>query len=445
VTYTRPALFLIPALLLAHQSTTPEQRAVSQIQNGDSKSASLLLQQELRLNPKRPELWNLLGIAETELGRLDPARNAFEKGLSLAPDSVSLHENIGLLLYRQNDYSTAKQYLRRALELGSQKPGVRFSLAASELRTGEQRESLLELNRLEPALKDVSDYWEERGRAELLVSPAQAEVSFGRALRLKPQSLVALNGAAAAAEKQGLDEKALAYLIQARRADSSDVATLAHFGEVCIRRDLAPDARDALAKAHEIEPSNNSVLYLFARANIALENWQQAYDLFDQLSKRVPTFAPAYYAMGWLDEKLNRARDERLQLQHALSLSPSLAGPRIELAKLDLSEGDLEPAEELLNNLLKHDPNNAEANMMLGDIMARRGRPDVARTLLEQAVHQDPELQAAHYKLAILYFRRHEPEQAEREQSIAANLNAEAVRANKTQLRLLLPDVENVH
>jgi Tfp pilus assembly protein PilF len=62
----------------------------------------------------------------------------------------------------------------------------------------------------------------------------------------------------------------------------------------------------------------------------------------------------------------------------------------------------------------------------------------------ENAIRQDPKLAAAHYKLSILYFRKHETEQAEREKTIAANLNAEANRANKTQLRLVLPDTESV-
>jgi len=442
----KAALFLITTLLIAQDSAQKAGNlATRQIQNGNFQSAAELLQQELRQHPKDIELWNLLGIAETELKRPDSAKSAFERGLRLAPDSVSLNENIGLLLFRQADYESAKKYLRRAAELSDPKPGVLFSLAAARLRTGEQTEALAGLNSLEPALGNLGDYWEERGRAELLKDPARAETSFDRALALKPASVGALNGAAAAAEKQNLDEKALAYLIRARAADPNDTATLAHFGEVCIRRDLGPDAQDALARAHQLDPMNNSVLYLLARANIALQNWQAAYDLFKELSARIPGFAPAYYAMGWLDVRLNHVDDARRQLERALSLAPGLTGARYELAELALNDGELDSAEKLLESVLKQNPNDAKANMAMGDITMRKGKLNEARMFLEKAIRQDPELAAAHYKLSILYFRKHETAQAEREKTIAANLNTEANRGSKTQLSLVLPETGIVH
>jgi tetratricopeptide (TPR) repeat protein len=438
-------LFLVAAELLAQGSQTVEEDAMRQIQNGDFQSASKLLKEQLRRYPNRVELWNLLGIAETELNQPESAEQAFKQGLAIAPRSVSLSENIGFLFYREKNYPKAKQYLQSAVELGSRNPGVRFSLAACRLRTGEEAKALTELNALEPALKGVSDYWEERGRAELPNDAARAESSFNHALDLKPNSLVALNGAAAAAEKQGLDEKALAYLVRARTAAPDDVATLTHFGEVCIRRDLGPDARDALARAHRLQPSNNSVLYYLARANISLENWQQAYDLFNQLSKRAPDFAPAYYAMGWLDTKLNRPDDARLKLKHALALAPGLSGARYELAKLDLDSGNIDTAEKLLQIVLKENPNDANANMTMGDIMERKGNSELAVTLLEKAIRQDPNLAAAHYKLSMIYFRKHDTERAEREKNIAANLIAKQNRASKTQLRLVLPEASDIH
>ena len=323
--------------------------------------------------------------------------------------------------------------------MGSSKPGVRFSLAAARLRTGDETEALADLQSLEPALGNVSEYWEERGRAELLKNPARAEMSFNRALALKPASLAALNGAAAAAEKQSLDEKALAYLIRARAVDPNDTTTLAHFGEVCIRRDLGPDARDALAKAHQLDPSNRSVLYLLARANVALENWQEAYDLFKKLSVQVPDFAPAYYAMGWLDVRLNHLDDARRQLEKALSLCP-VYRPTLRTGAASFGGRRTRLRRETLGKSIEAEPEDAKANMAMGDIVMHKGRLAEAQMFLEKAIGRDPKLAAAHYKLSILYFRKHDTEQAEREKTIAADLNAEANRASKTQLRLVLPD-----
>jgi uncharacterized protein HemY len=435
------------ALLLrsgaAQQSQSPAEKAAHEIQAGKFQTARTLLKQALLEHSSDVELWNLLGIAETELHDDGSAKRAFEQGLRLLPDSVDLHENLGFLYYRRADYGSARKYLARAVELGSKKPGVLFSLAASQLRTGDPAEAISGLKSLEPALAGNAEYWDERGRAERTRDPATAERSFERALDLAPRDVTALNGAASAAEKQGADEKALSYLIKARTAAPDDVPTLIHFGSVCIRRDLGPDAIDALARAHRLQPANTTALYLLARANIVMENWQQAYDLFGQFANRVPAFAATYYAMGWLDVRLNRQDDARQQLQHCLSLAPDMQDARYELAQLELNDGHLDSAESLLRVVLKQQPGHAKANMTMGDLMMRRGNLPEAKTYLEAAIHSNPKLAAAHYKLSILYFREHDTGQAQKERTLAADLNAEAKRASKTQLRLVLPDAES--
>lgn len=406
-------------------------------------SAKQMLVNALRRAPKQIELWNLLGIAEGELKETRQAQAAFEHGLQLAPDVVALNENLGLLYFKQANYPAAQKYLLRATKLGSDKPAVRFSLAAAELRSGQPGKALELLKQLEAPLGNLSDYWDERGMAELVGNPSTAAQSFDHALTLAPGDLRALNGEAWAAERQGLDEKALAVLLKARKNNPDDVGTLLHFAIVCLRRDLGVDALSAAKRAFELQPSNNAALYLLARAHIALENWQQAYDLFDQYSKRVPNFPLTYYAMGWLDVKLNRMDDARRQLQHCLALAPQLADARYELAQLDLDDGQLDSAEQLLREVLQQNPNHAKANVAMGDLMMRKGRLDDAEQYLDTAVKQDPKLSSAHYKLSALLFRKHENAEGQKERLLAASLAGQAEKASKVQLRLAMPESEN--
>lgn len=420
-------------------SQTLLEGAARQIQLGNYQSAVDLIEPALKKQPNNPELWNLLGIAKTELRQSAAARSAFERGLRLAPNSVSLHENLGLLFYREGDYPKAKKFLSDSVALGSDKPGVLFSLAAARLRTGETQRALADLRSLETPLANVSAYWDERGRAESLENSVAAEKSFARALELQPDDVTALNGAASAAERQNLDEKALSYLIKARQVHPDDVLTLAHFGSVCIHRDLGLDALDALTRAHRLAPSNNSVLFLLARANVSLSNWQAAHDLFSEFSKRVPAYAPAYYARGWVDVKLDRTADARLQFQHCLQLDSRFTDARFELAQLELNDGNLEIAHRLLVTVLQEKPHDAKATLAMGDLLMRQGDLRGAETYLQTAVRQAPKLAAAHYKLSMLYFRTHRAKEAESEKTIAAQLNTEASRASKTQLKLILP------
>lgn len=441
--YLLLALLPVAALLKAQApddiSGVAEQAAQS-IQSGDAQGAKQVLESALQQHPSQITLWNLLGIAEGELQEIPAAEQAFRRGLQLAPDSITLNENLGLLYYKRADYANAEKYLGKAVSLGSQNPAVRFSFAGAELRNGRRAQALAQLRQLEPSLGPRSEYWEERGMAELPVDAAAAEQSFDHALRLAPNSLRALNGAAWAAERRGLDEKALSLLIKARKIEPGDVTTLMHFANVCLRRDLGLDAEQAAKQAYTLQPSNKSALYLLARSEVSLSNWQQAYDLFDRFSKRVPNFPLTYFAMGWLDIKLDRTQEARRMLQHCLSLAPQVVDARYELAQLELDDGNLNRAEELLREVLKQQPRHAKANMALGDLMMRRGQLDQAQQYLETATKQDPELGAAHYKLSMLYFRKHQPEAGEKEKAVARALIAKADKASKVQLKLIMPE-----
>ena len=248
-------------MLAALQADSTVSEALADIQAGKYAEAVQRIEADLAKRPRDAELLNLLGIAESELGNVKEAERAFVRGLRIAPDSISLNENEGLFFFRQANYAEAKKRLAHAVALGSAKPGVKFSLAAAKLRTGEARVALEELRALQPELANVPDYWDERGRAELPDSASNAEASFEHALNLNPNSTVALNGAAAAAERQGLDEKALAFLIRARKIAPDDVETLLHFASVCIRRDLGPDAIAAAEQARKLAPTNLTALY----------------------------------------------------------------------------------------------------------------------------------------------------------------------------------------
>ena len=424
----------------ASSAQQAEAAATQAIQSGEFQRARELVQRALQQDPQAIELWNLLGVAQSELQHGEAARKAFEQGLRLAPDSVSLNENLGFLFFREAEYRLSKKYLQKAVDLGSKTPGVHFSLAAAKLRTGERAEALKELKSIQRPLENLGDYWVERGTAELPENSAAAEESFNRALALDHTNLAALNGAASVAEQQGLDEKALALLIQARRSHPDDVPTLLHFGTVCLRRDLGIDGLDAAQKAYKLQPENDYALYLLARANISQQNWQRAYDLFHQFAVRRPTFAPAYYAMGWLDIKLDKSEDAKRQLGRCLELDPDLSDARAELAQLDLENGELEMAQQLFEKVLKQNHRNAKANTGMGDLLLRKGNLDEAQRYLEAAIAAEPKDGSAHYKLSQVLLRKHDVEQANKERTLALALNSEAKRASKAPLRLAMPD-----
>ncbi|MGI8991226.1 MAG: tetratricopeptide repeat protein [Bryobacteraceae bacterium] len=439
-----PVLLVFLAISgFARQQVNPDavvEETTRQVADRRFEAASATLRHCVHLYPKDVRLWNLLGISEGELGRMPSARDAFERGLKVAPDDVSLNENFGFLYYRQDQFASAKPFLAKAVALGSKSPGVAFSLAAARIRTGDRAKGLLELKSLEVPLAGFPDYWDERGWAELPKDPVAAETDFARALSLAPDDLRGLNGAASAAESRNLDEKALSFLLRAKQAHPADVDTLVHLGAVCLRRDLTIDALAALEHAHKVAPSNNTALYFFARAQIGVQQWQKAHDLFSEFALRVPNFAATYYALGWLDIKLNRRTQARKELEHCLQLAPDSSDPRYELARLDLDDGNIDSALTMLRAVLEQDPGHAKANVACADILLKRGNLTEARSHYERAIQSDPTAGAAHYKLSTVLFRLNRPEEAEKERALGTKLNADELKSSKTVLRLASPD-----
>jgi tetratricopeptide (TPR) repeat protein len=435
------ALLLATPLLFGVETAQDiAQRAVRQIDSRDFEGAAGTLRSFLDHRPGDASLWNLLGICESERGHFAAALAAFERGLSLEPGSLQLHENTGLLFYNQGDYRRALQQLKRAVELGSDKPGVLFSLAVSRVRTGDRKAGLADLIRLEKALAEHPDYWAERGWIEMRDSPAIANTSFELALKLDDRNLRALNGAAAAAEAQKEDEKALSFLLRAKREHPDDLLTLLHLASLCLRMDLSVDAREAVARARRISPPNNLALFLQARTEIAFQQWGRSHELFSEFDRRIPNYGPTQYALGWLDRKLDRPGEARMHLQRSLQLDPGNAEARLEAAQLDLDEGKLEAAETHLNLILKQHPEHAKALLALGDVSMKRGDLVNAKSFYSRSIQADAKSGPAHYKLSTVLVRLGEVELAAQERALGIKLNSDAEKAAKTVLVLAEPD-----
>lgn len=412
------------------------------LQRQDFRGAAALAEAGLQRQPNSLDLLNILGIARSELGDSRAAEAAFERGLRIASDSVSLNENLGLLFFKRSRYLQAKECLAHAVAVGSQNPSVRYSLAAARLRTGEIDRARAELKAIEPELGNVSEYWEERGRAELPSDAKSAETSFLRATAIAPDSLAGWNGAATAAEEQGAGERALAYLIDFRKQHPQDIPTTIHFAELCIRQDLGPDALDALEKARATEPGNASVLFLSGRANISVGKWEAARSFFLEYLKRNRSYAPALYAVAWVDGQLNRRNEARHYLDLAIVAHPRYPDALCDRAQMEAEGGAAAEADRDVKAALASDGQHVKANLMAGDLLMRKGDAAAARVHYERALQADPQSSAAHYKLAGVLNRQGDKAGAGEERMRAASLAEKDRKGSKTQLRLVLPAVE---
>ncbi|MEM8962193.1 MAG: tetratricopeptide repeat protein [Acidobacteriota bacterium] len=109
--------------------------ALERYRAGDPRSALLLLEEAIALDPEHAPAHLNRGVVARALDDLDTAEQAFRRVLELAPDATA-HFNLGVVLAARGDMEQAVEQYERALERDAGHTGARVNLANQLVRTG---------------------------------------------------------------------------------------------------------------------------------------------------------------------------------------------------------------------------------------------------------------------------------------------------------------------
>jgi tetratricopeptide (TPR) repeat protein len=268
----------------------------------------------------------------------------------------------------------------------------------------------------------------------------EAEKNAQVALSLAPDCVACHLTLAQIADRQDNSEKALAYLVAAKKLAPEDSEVLFEFGKVCLERNLVDDALPALAKAAQEDPDNDSYVYVLGSANVAKAQLPDALALFQRLLKKHPHDPVLTYASGAVYYLQGKYSEAEVFLKESLTAQPNQVAAFYYLALTYDAIGDDDRAIPVFRELLKNNPQHAPSYVKLGGILLRAHQYEDARQNLERAISLDPDSVEAHYQLGLLLKRLGKPAESESEFAESRKLEA-AQRAQKdVRLRLLLPD-----
>ena len=100
------------------------------------------------------------------------------------------------------------------------------------------------------------------------------------------------------------------------------------------------------------------------------------------------------------------------ELQAAIEADPSFSTASLNLATLQLCQGDVASAEKIVENLLKSDPQNRQVKLLLGIVRFHQKRLDDALAALNEAMLLNPDPARTNYWLGRVYDARGEAEKA---------------------------------
>jgi tetratricopeptide (TPR) repeat protein len=126
------------------------------------------------------------------------------------------------------------------------------------------------------------------------------------------------------------------------------------------------------------------------------QQYDQAIDLYKQIIKVAPTFAPAYNGMALANQAASGNEDKTIEyLKTAISYDPKMAPAYDNLGRIYYGRQDADQAQEYFEKALKIDPNLASAQLSLAWInLLIRSKPVTALKYFKKvlAVSQDPKI-----------------------------------------------------
>ena len=379
------------------------------------------------------------------LAQLESASENFRASLTAAePILADLYRSSAGILLLAKDYASLKQKDPLAalvpswnvLPQVSASDSTAFSALLAKSGLDQQALAVLEKAKtsgqvsVELALALANQYFSKGDMT-------QAFESYEAALSLKPNCVDCLRQLAKIAEQQKDPEKALGYLIKAKRQQPDDPEILFEFGKACLQLDLFEDAVPALEKASRSQPDNDSYAYVLASAHVSKKEYGAAGKIFERLLQKHPRDPILNYTMGsllFLEVKFEEAEP---YLRKSVELNPDQSAGYYYLGLIAEGKAQDEQALATFKDVLRRDPNYDPAYEAMGRILLKEQKFPEAQQALEKAVLLNPSSVKAHYQLGILLGRTGKQEDAKKELAIVNELNAEETKRAGMRLRIL--------
>ena len=351
-------------------------RAAIYIDQGRFDLAERDIGQVLRRSPRHPIAHYLLGLAAYQQGKHDEAVSALEQTLGVLPGHASSLVLMGTIRYQQGQYHQSIQHLRPfMMAYPEHVPGAKL-LAAALLRTQQAHAAI-----------------------ELLEATA----------RLAPEDAQLLAMLGSAYLESGDGSKGLDYLRRAAELAPDAASIQAKMG---IAHILAGDARQA---TDDLEAAVNLGQGLW-QADILLvvtylNNGEvdKALAAARALQAKLPDDPMPFNLLGAVFLQKGDPDAARNAFGQALSVRPGFAPAKLNLARMDINDGQLERARSKFLEVLAADEASLDAMYGMTDLAHLQGQPGQVEQWLQRARKHHPQAVKPSVLLAEYFLRVNQP------------------------------------
>lgn len=357
------------------------------------RTAVLILFLSIFASAQQPGADELLQTAITaqERGDFQTAIQDYRKALELRPDAVEARVNLGAALAHVGQYDEAISMYRSALPALRFKNAVLLNLALAYYKKGDFADARQQFETLHAA---------QPAELRIIILLADTEV------KLKdPEDALALLDPLSSVNGQNLDFE---YV----------------YGSALI---AAGRKREGVSHIDKVAQGQNSAdAYLLAGATLLqLDDFEPARRDLEAGLRLNPKLPNIDALVGEARDKTGDTRGAETAFRAALKMNPNNFESNLYLGAILYKRRDTDEAKTYLDRALALNPKDYTARYESAMLKSTTGESAAAAELLEQLVKDDPDWLDPHVELANLYYKLHRPEDGARERAMVDKLTAE--------------------
>jgi Tfp pilus assembly protein PilF len=368
-------------------------------------------EESLRLDPNQAKALVNLARIRFESGSPEGLRAAddlFRRADALAPD-VEIARALVIIALRRGDRARAADYYRAyATRIASATglapaAGARSDLGGALFEAGLLAEAEAELNAaltLDPANAETVLRLARVYLARKEIPAAGRALEAALARKVEAPAIYAL--LAVVYEKSGHIENAIPAMRIAIQLDPQSEKYRFQYGVLLTETSAPAAAVIRLNEALQSFPKSSRLHLAIGLANLKMDKNGEAIQAFNRAIELDPEFAQAYAYLGILRVAAGQYEEGVRCFEQALQRNPNIAVVHYLLADALLKRTDADAAriEKSLKRAIDLDATYAPARLALGKLRARAGRMPEAVAEFEQVIRLDPNLAEAYYQLS---------------------------------------------
>ena len=323
-------------------------------------------------------VWNLLGAAAAQIGKLDQAILAFQKVISIKPDYAEAHLNMGIAFKEQGKLEEAIEAYNKALAIKTNYAEAYLNMGIALQEQGKLEEAIEAYNKALAIKPDYADAYNNMGNALQEQDKLEEAIeAYNKALAIKPDYADAYNNMGLTLQDQGKLEEAIEAYRKTLAIKPDHVEVYNNLGNTLQDQGKLEEAIKAYRKALAIRPDYAET---FNNMGVALQEQGKLEEAIEAYRKALaikPDYA-AYNNKGFALHEQGKLEDAIEAYNKALALKPNYADAHYNMGITLQKQEKLEEAIKAYNKALAIKPDYADAFDNMGNAFKEQGRLDEA-------------------------------------------------------------------